>query len=382
MVTLVAVAALAVDVGYICALVSEAQDNADAGCLAAASAIRQGHYDQYDDRALEIIGRNQKFQGFNALEEQIIQVGRWDRYTSAFTALDPSLANKANAVRVVATRNEVPLFFAAIAGHKTTDVAREAIAMISPTCGGVWGFAEVDVPGNVRVDSYDSTESSYSLVGAGNNGDVCSNGPLTVAGSIEIYGDTLGDPVTVRGGTAYVDGYIDTLDSPVEPPVVDFGDAATNNDNGIIGLTDKGNNPFSTGWNMSIKANDNLTLPTGTFYFESVSFASGASLTLSGPTTIYLAGNFDETGRGTFNTTGDPHDLTMYSLGPLVHISGSASFYGSIMAPKSDVHLAGNADYYGALIGNDVKMNGNFKFHVDESLPVVHSLKPAPVLVK
>ncbi len=387
MVTLLVFASLAVDVGYICALTGEAQDNADAGCLAGASAIHQGDYDSVKARALDLIGRNQKRQGFHALEDQIVEVGRWDKATSTFDSMDFSLADKANAVRVVAVRNKVSLFFASVMGHHSTDVRREAIAMVAPTCGGVWGIKDVYVGGNVRVDSYDSTEGEYSVGSADNNGDVCSNGPLRVAGSIEIYGDTLGDPVEIDGGKAYVDGNIDILHSPVEIAAIDFGDVATNNDNETIGLTDNGFDPV-VGQTLNVPANDNLTLAPGTYFFDSIDFevAKGkkvpGSISVKGPTKIYLNGTFGATAQGTINTTNDPHDFTLISSGPSLAIVGGSTFYGSIFAPNATILLAGNADVYGAMIGSEVQMTGAFQFHVDESLPLVHSLKSAPMLVK
>lgn len=387
--TLLVFASFAVDVGYICALTSEAQDNADAGSLAGASALHQGKYDSYQDRTLDLLSQNQKYQGYDSLGDQIVEVGRWDRYTRSFTTLDPTLARKANAVRVRAVRADADLFFASIIGHTSTDVSREAIAMVSPTCGGVWGIDEVFVPGNVLVDSYDSTEGTYSTGSAYENGDVCSTGPLRVAGSIEIHGDTLGAPVEVSGGKATITGYIDDLSSPVELPPIEFGDVATTNDNNTIGLTDLGNDPFpSAPLELYIKANDNLTLQSGTYYFNSVGFEAAkgtkveGSITVTGPTTIYVAGDIGLNAQGTFNTTTNPHDLTIYVAGDYVNITGGAAFYGSIYAPDAKALLAGNADMYGALIANEVQMTGNFGFHVDESLPIVHTLKSPPMLVK
>ncbi|UCC30758.1 MAG: hypothetical protein JSU86_00480 [Phycisphaerales bacterium] len=382
MVMVLVCASLAVDVGYICALTGEAQNTADAGSLAGASALQQGVYTSYLDRALDVIARNQKSQGFLSLKDQTIEVGRWDKTAGTFTAIDPINASKANAVRVVSVRNDVSLFFAAVMGKSTTDVAREAVAMVTPDCAGIWGFEEVTVPGNVVVDSYDSTEGAYAVGLAEENGDVCSNGDLNISGSIEIYGDALGDPVIVKGGAALITGDVDTLANPVDPPAVEFGDVETNNNNAVIGLTDKGNSPFSSGWNMSIQANDSLTLPPGRFFLDSVLFASGASLTITGPTEIYVKGNFNETGQGHLNTTGNPRDLAVFCTGTTVKITGGAEYYGSLLAPNALVTLAGSADFYGGLIAKSIKMAGTMKFHVDESLPTVHSLKPPPVLVR
>jgi hypothetical protein len=388
--TLMVFASFAVDVGYICALTAEAQDNADAGCLAGASAIHQGDYHNYKYRALDLIAQNQKYQGYNSLKDQVVEIGRWDTATATFSALaEGDEDSKGNAVRVVAKRNQTPLFFASVMGHNTTDVWREAVAMVRPTCGGVWGLDEVFVPGNVLVDSYDSTEGAYSAGSAYENGDVCSNGPLTVTGSIEIHGDLLGNGVIEKGGMAIITGYKDTLEDPIAPPNVDFGDIAINNDNGSIGLTDNGLDPFPGGlWNLSIKANDNLTIAGGRYYFDEIGFSAAkgtkvpGSVTVTGPTEIYVAGSIGLTAQGTFNTLNNPHDVTIYVMGPTVSIVGQAKFYGSIIAPNAGVQLAGNADMFGALIGMTVKMTGSFNFHVDESLPVVHSLKKPPQLVR
>ena len=382
MMTLLCFGALAVDVGYICSLVAEMQNTADASSLAGASALRDGQYDMWKERTFRILGRNQKLQGFQSLDDQVVEVGRWDRAGQTFTRMDPSDANHANAVRVVSKRNRVQLFFAAIMGKHTTNVAREAVAQVTPTCAGIWGLESVDVPGNVVVDSFDSSTGAYSMATASDNGDVCSNGPLTVAGSIEINGDTLGSPVTVHGGKAVITGSVDTLEEPVVVPPPEFGDVAVNNDNASIGTTDKGASPFSSGLNVQVGANDNLTLPPGTFYFESVTFRAAATLTVTGPTTIYVAGDFDQTGQSTVNTTGDPHDLTIISAGKFVNVAGGASFAGSIMAPNAEVSLTGNADFFGAVVGRTVKIAGSFDFHVDESLELVHSLKPPPKLVR
>ncbi len=389
MTTMLLVGSLAVDVGYICALTGEAQNNADAGCLAGASALQEGAYEDFHERALTMLGRNQKSQGFTALRDQIIQVGRWDTKALSFTPVDPLDANRGNAVRVVSVRNKVPLFFAGLAGHHATDVTREAVAMVRPTCGGIWGLEEVRVPGNVVVDSYDSRDGAYSAMSAGENGDVCSNGDLSVAGSIEIHGDALGRPVTTSGGAYTITGFVDELGDPIDPPMVDFGDVALINDNGSIGLTDNGNDPFPAGpWDLFIKTDDNLTLAPGTYYLDSAEFGAvhgtklPGSITLTGPTTIYVDGDFGATGQGAINTTGDPGNLTIISSGSKFSLTGQAEFYGSIIAPKSEVLLAGGGDMYGALIGGTVKIAGNFQFHVDESLDLVHSLKKPAILVK
>ena len=107
-------------------------------------------------------------------------------------------------------------------------------------------------------------------------------------------------------------------------------------------------------------------------------------MTLTGPTTIYTNGDFNQTGDGIINTTTDPHDLTIYSMGESVKINGDADFYGTIVAPNAEVVMGGSAEFYGALVGLTVKLHGNFNIHVDESLEWAQPWfdPPLPFLVR
>lgn len=383
-VTLLICASLAIDVGYICALTAEQQNTADAGSLSGAIALQQGDSMSARERALDIIARNQKSQGFLSLRDQIVEIGSWDSVSQRFTPLDPMDWGSAFAVRVRAARNDAPLFFARLMGHHTTDVWREAVAVGSRSCEGIWGLNGVRVPGNVVTDSYISPDGPYDAITARDNGDVCSGRDIRVMGSYDINGDMMagfGYSVDERGGAGNITGLTTSTTSGVEAPPVDLEDAKYNNDNGTIGLTDDGNSPFSSGLNLGIGSHDNLTLAPGTYFFESMTFRAAASLTVTGPTTIYLTGNLDITGEGTINTPKDPADLTIISAGSAVVMTGSVEFYGSILAPFADVRLGGTSDYYGAIVGGTVTMFGDFQFHVDESLPLTKLFDPPPVML-
>ena len=133
---------------------------------------------------------------------------------------------------------------------------------------------------------------------------------------------------------------------------------------------------------LRIPAGDNLTLDAGTYFFTSIVFGAPSSLTLTGPAVFYLTGDFDANSTGTINTTQNPADLTIYSSGTSINMTGSVSFYGSIYAPNATITLKGNVDYYGALVGNVVEFGGNFGFHVDESLALIDTLKGPVLLVQ
>ena len=84
LITLFIFAALAVDVGYICALTAEQQNNADATALAGAGGLQDDDWKAALRHAKYILGKNQQPQGYRSLEDQIIEVGIWNSVTQEF----------------------------------------------------------------------------------------------------------------------------------------------------------------------------------------------------------------------------------------------------------------------------------------------------------
>lgn len=385
LVTLFIFAALAVDVGYICALTAEQQNTADAGALAGANLLQEGETYGVDDYVRRLIGKNQKPQGYLSLEDQLIEIGIWNSVTNEFTAYPPELWDRAFAVRVRAARNQAPLFFAGVMGKTETDVWREAVAVGSKPCGGIWGLEGVEVPGNVITDSYNSTEGPFDAVTAYDNGDICSGREIRVNGSVDINGDAmagLGYYVDVRGAPIITGISSATIDGVPAPPM-DFGDVAVSNDNHTIPHTDGGTDPFTSGNNLYISSYDTLTLPPGEYYLDSFTMEADSGLKLTGPTTFYVTGDIKISGASLVNTLKDPNDFTIISSGENLDIHGTADFFGQVLAPYAEVRIGGTADWYGAVIGQTVKMHGDFNFHVDESVPFAKPWYelPPPMLV-
>jgi hypothetical protein len=384
--TLFACASLAIDVGYICALTAEAQNTADAGALAGANLLQEKIHDTLEKRVLRLIGLNQKPQGYFSLDDQIIEVGKWDSYEQKFYPLDRvDWEDAAFAVRVRAARNEVGLFFAPIAGHKTTDVTREAVAIGSRPCRGIWGLEGVRVPGGVVTDSYESGDGAYDPLTAGSNGDLCSGREIEVMGSVEVNGDAMagfGYPVTVKGQPIITGLTTSNVSTPVVPDMWD-ADIEFSNDNLTIGLTDSGKSPWKFGVQLDVQGVDTIGVAPGKYLFEAIKLGGGAKVTVTGPTTFYVKGSIDALGGTIVNTTQNPNNLTIISMGSDVKLSGGTGFYGTVFAPEADISLSGTADFYGAVVGKTTTIQGDFTFHVDESLPVLDLFTPpAPFLVK
>jgi len=381
-------AAFSVDVGHLCAVTTEQQNTADAAALAGSSALQDSLLDDaVMARALHVIEMNQKTQGYLSLDDQIIEIGRWNSVTGEFTQMDLAEIDDAFAVRVVAKRPKMPYFFAPIFGKFATDVTREAVAVASGHCGGIWGLQGITSGGGVITDSYNSTEGPYNALSAYDNGDLCSGRDIKIGGSFEVNGDVMagfGYEVTVAGNAGDVTGITTNNSGGVEGPEVEIGDFEYHNDNTTIGRTSDGKSPwYKSTAQIDIQSQSYLTLAPGTYVFDSIKLAGGATIRVTGPTTIYVKGDIAAGGGAITNVTQDPHNLTIMSLGENVKVSGGAGFYGSIVAPDATVVLGGTSDYYGAVIGQTVEMGGDFVFHVDESLVETNWIAPPqPMLVR
>jgi len=388
-VLLLSFVALAVDVGYIYATAAEMQRTADASALAGASGLLEGN-ETVRSRAYALATTNPVARSV-VTGELNIGIGYWEARTRTFSpSVDSAAYVSPNAVHVDGTRSDLALFFAPVMGINTTDVSKEAIALVgSGRCAGIWGLEGITADGNIRTDSYDYNKLGGYVPGhALPNGDICSCEDIVANGGIEIFGDAMyGDGYAfIPSGTAYyVYGVIDDHNCGAPSFTADFIDAEINNDNATIGLTTKGRDPFNgSPWDLYVTGNDSLTLTGGTYYFTSVMIDGQATLNITGPTIMYVTGPAYFTGGGIFNVSQNPSDLLIYSSDPTLNMSGNAAFYGAVIAPQSDVVFEGTSDYYGTIVGQTLDFDGDTNIHVDESL--VYELfgieSVAPILVK
>ncbi len=243
---------------------------------------------------------------------------------------------------------------------------------------GIFGKTSVTMSGNTYIDSYDSSVGPYSALTAGSNGDVGTNGVLTMSENSLINGDALiGLGGSASGVTSRVSGEIFYSGNEVELPPVTLPDY-------FSGLTNSGN--------LSLSSDDTMVIPSGNYFYQTISLSAKSSLTINSNTniyvsegfsisgqavvstnsvvTLYIGGNGDFSGQGIVNNSGIPSGLQIYALGDGTSLSysGKSNFYGIIYAPESTVSASGNASYFGAIIGDTVNFSGNGGFHYDETL--------------
>lgn len=262
------------------------------------------------------------------------------------------------------------------AGKKTVKVKVFPHALFN---NSLFGNSSVAIGGNSIVDSYDSSISPYSPLTARDNGDVGSNGSLTLAENGLVKGDLfIGPNGSVSGNTdARLTGDTYYFGNEVELEPVSLPEELTM----LPSLS-----------NLNVSGKSELTIPTGNYVYNNIFVQSLATLTISNNTKIYIVSDFNIAGQATVftgigveiyiggsgsfegmgivNLTSSPNNLNIYGLSgnSTLYFAGQSDFAGTIYAPYSDVIMGGNASYFGAAVGNTITLSGNGGFHYDENL--------------
>lgn len=369
-------AAFAIDCGMITLAREQLQNAADAAAISGADALVNGTGPA--QAAAQTFAQLNVAGGAAVTIDptQDIELGTWDKNALAFTSLSGSAQSSANAVRVTcrmsqARGNPLKLFFAPIFGVASADVSAQAVALMSSTvCGPFVGLNSVRISGGSYTDSYDSSQGSYSSSTAGNKGNVCSDGPISLSGSATIHGDAHpGNGYTVdTTGASSVTGSTTALTQPLSEASVNPGDAATVNNNANIPDSAKGRTPLDSQGKFSLSGGDSVTLPPGTYYFSSFTLSGGASLALSGHTILYCQGDVDVSGGSIMNPAQSPAQCQIYAMGSKVTLSGGAQFYGVVYAPNAAITRSGGSDFFGMMVGASLDLSGGGACHYDQSL--------------
>jgi Flp pilus assembly protein TadG len=306
-----------------------------------------------------------------------IELGTWDTKTATFTVLSGSARSSANAVRVTcvlsrARGNGLALFFAPIYGQSTTSVQAQAVARKGSSSCGFIGLNSVTMSGGSYTDSYDTSSGAYFRSSAGQQGNVCSNGDITLSGNpTAINGDASPGPGMSVGtsGGASISGSTSAASQLLVEAAIDSTVASTTNDDSSIPLTSKGRSAYNRANKaFSMSASDSITLAAGTYYFSSMKLSGGAALNFSGPVTVYVTGNVDLSG-GTVATSGSiPANFKLYVQGSSTKLSGGANMYAVVYAPTSNVSESGSSDFFGSIIGLTLNDSGSGGLHYDTSL--------------
>jgi Flp pilus assembly protein TadG len=392
MVVLVAFVAFAVDVGHVNMVRTQLQAAADSAALAGVGALNFG--------PAAAVNESEQFGEMNVSDNSAVSIvpgedvalGRWNRNTLTFTAVPATQLQYGDAVRVTVRRvaarnNPVNHFFANVMGFSNVDMTATATAEARyGFCGPLVGLDSLTMRGNSYTDSYDSSNGSYSSQIPGDQGSVCSNGPITLNGIVQVNGHANPGPTSsvTLIGQAIVTGNTNPLPEEFTTEPTYVGDAATNNNNALIPPLPNGQSPLNANGDFVLNQGD-ITLPPGTYYFNDFRIAGNATVTVTDLTIIYVAGTMDLGGNAVANTSQIPSNLQLYPLGSTARLAGNGEFYGVIYAPETDVQIAGNTAVFGAVLGKTLQVDATGVvrgIHYDEQLGPLRGVRARAVLVE
>ncbi|MGH7177872.1 MAG: DUF7305 domain-containing protein [Tepidisphaeraceae bacterium] len=365
----------AVDLGRVRVGKAQLQTATDAASHAAVWALPMHDFSGAADRAYDVAGANHCDGVAVALQSGDIVFGKYYRPTRTFYPVgtpdwddETVYIEESNAIRVTGVRhtsrnNPINLSFGPIIGLNTFNLEAPATAYIfgGPVGpGGADGFGIVGIDGvggngnRARVDSYLPFAGPYSTSTARHNGNVASNGDITLTNS-DIYGDARPGPgghVTEWPNTS-VTGWQGPLDAPLSfPPVTVPGGLPTLPNGTVPG----GSTP---GARISYTINGNLN-----------------DLVTSGYVRVYVNGNVS----GNINSTDRiPEKIELYVVGNRnITLNGNRQMYAHLYAPGATFSTNGTPDFFGWIIAKSINFGGNPGIHYDESTVSYPGQPPNP----
>jgi hypothetical protein len=281
-----------------------------------------------------------------------VTLGTWSSGTFSSGGASP------NAIRVIAHRagsrnTAIPLLFAKVLGLAQCDIHATSIATISSIPAqayGVVGLSSISGSGNIVVDSYNSTSSSYSFGSHLSNGDTATNGTITLSGSSTIYGDGYYYGGYTHSGTASVTGNKQMLSSTISEPNPTLPGSYTN----MGSYT-------SLGYGSE-------TLNAGNYYYTSFTLSGSHTINTSGQVNLYVNGAVDISG-ATSLAGSNPNSVHIFVMNnSAVSITGSGTLSAVVYAPQSVLTISGSSYLLGSAIANSINLSGSAAIHVDESV--------------
>ena len=305
------------------------------------------------------------------------------QYTASATAADPPTGQKR-----IDAYGYVP--------NSASPRAVKRVSMLvyrpSPFRWGGFGESQVDIVADSNTDSYDSEVGPYGGSNVSPNGDVGSNGNISLAAGCTVNGDA-----TAGGTISGIAGCTITGTSTPDAPHVDL--SSVDFPSGTYTASVPPGSPAmlvsynSTTGNLTVGPGATLTLPAPG-YFKDVSVTAGSTLTLSAPgaycfhdlsvlagsslriapgghVDIYVSRKLDMAAGSLANLSGLPTNVSIWGCGTDTtpwSISAGSGCALALYAPNHPVTVAAGGAVYGSIIGATISESAGCYFHYDEAL--------------
>ena len=234
----------------------------------------------------------------------------------------------------------------------------------------------------------DTGEVATSVLGptTGGGGLLASNGEVLFAdpnGIGEVFGDIESGPysATSSGTDVQVTGDWTTRDQDVELPPVTIPDVPFEGSLVHDGLLPMLVSPGTVGYSKVEVATDAQLVLRGpaTVVIGQLTLAPGASLELdtrNGNVDLYVTDGMDLQPGSLLTTPGQAPDELSVQVSPIqtvgnqgapVKLESTASFYGTIYSPGSDVHIGSDFEIFGAVAAKKLTVASGARLHFDNS---------------
>jgi RHS repeat-associated protein len=243
---------------------------------------------------------------------------------------------------------------------------------------------DIEVKGGAEVDAL-GVNSGAEDAGRGH---ILANGDIRLNGNVEVDGDvTAGPGRRVRiNGQPQVGGEVGYADEVFDCYPIDLAalyvELDASNDNGMIPATDKGKSPLggADGRELTLKANDGLSLPAGTYLLSSLTVQSNSVLRIEGRVNILVTGEIKVTGGGKVNPEGNPFNLRLWSSHDgRVQIDSRTVVQAFVYAPDAEAKLNGCDQLIGGLFAGEISVEGGAHVSraIDDIPPHLEIVSPA-----
>lgn len=270
----------------------------------------------------------------------------------------------------------------------------------APPGWGLVGKNSVTLSGTPYVDSYDSSDPTYSTLG---KWDITKRRDRSGVGTLGTAKPAItqkGTPSKIYGSAATGPG------GTVNATVGDGSWIAAGNSGAQAGhVTDDFNMAIPdvslpSPWNPQTVVPYNpltgtYTVSGGQWQFDgNITVSSGVGVVVTGNAVIYFNGNFAMSGTPSItlapgatlemymggsmslkgncvvNPTGIPANCLIYGLPTCTTMTytGNAEAYCKLYAPQADLTITGDFDFSGSALGKTVTLSGTANFHYDEAL--------------
>ncbi len=264
----------------------------------------------------------------------------------------------------------------------------------------IWRYAAfgdefLHMDSNARVDSYNSVLGTYAaqaINGSGSNqhgltnGDVGSNGDVTMDQNSKVWGDATAGPehTSTVLGNAVVTGSLAPASQPLELPAINVPSYASLGALTVSGATTipSGNRAYT---NLTVNNNKTLTINgPARIVVTNLRVKSGGRININatgGPVEIWVIDDFILDSNAVMAPTNfKPENLKLNLLSdnvinPEVAIeidtlsfNSNTQLYGTLYAPNARIEINSNFQLFGAIIARSIDLDSNCRVHFDEAL--------------